>query len=42
MVTHTARGWINRVSKVANPARVSCTEKINTSLSPFAPENFVS
>ena len=42
MYGHTYSKRMDQPGKVANPARVSCTEKINTSLSPFAPENLVS
>ena len=40
MVTHIARVWINRV-RLPILLVVSCTEKMNISLSPFAPENLV-
>ena len=39
-VTHIARVWINRV-RLPILHVVSSTEKINISLSPFAPENLV-
>ena len=41
MVTPIARVWINRV-RLPILLVVSCTGKMNLSLSPFAPENLVS
>ena len=41
MVTHIARVWINRV-RLPILLVVGCTEKMNISLSPFAPETLVS
>ena len=41
MVTHLARVWINRV-RLPILLVVSSTEKMNVSLSAFAPENLVS
>ena len=41
MVTHIARVWINRI-RFPIMHVVSWTEKINISLSPFAPDNLVS